>query len=136
MSTPSNPPLEVGLPDEKGNGVREAWSGLGYLQVCCRVRNSLVRLYELNSMKGPNESHPDIWIPTFGEDCGGDEADGFFVHPGYPNAIRIPSGGSGRFWIEFEHGKWLFPRTETGDFKLLNRDVTDFATRIFGTGIR
>lgn len=120
MSMPKNPPLEVGLPDKTGNGVREAWSGPGYLKVCCCVRNSLVRLYDSDNLKRPNAPPSDDRIPSFDENCGEDEADGFFVHPKYPNAIRIPNGGSGRFWIELStvNGYFREPKAVASSFSI------------------
>ena len=103
---PTNPPLDIGGVDEKGTW--QSWAEPYHLEICCRVRESLVRLCHLKSGEDPNT--PDFWNPKFDEDCTDDESEGFFEHPLLPSPIRIPNAGCGRFWIEFEYGKWLYPR--------------------------
>jgi hypothetical protein len=71
-------------------------------------------------------------MPEFDVDCGEDERDGLFVHPEAPNGILIPNAGCGQFWVEFEYGKWLYPRLKGRSVNLLSPAVTNLATKIFG----
>ncbi len=126
---PTNPPLDIGGVDEKGTW--QSWAEPYHLEICCRVRESLVRLCHLKSGEDPNT--PDFWNPKFDEDCTDDESEGFFEHPLLPSPIRIPNAGCGRFWIEFEYGKWLYPRPKNDGVALLAPEVTRLAAETFGT---
>ena len=115
---PTNPPLDIGSVDEKGTW--QSWAEPYHLEICCRVRSSLVRLCYFKQGE-------------FDEDCTEDESEGFFEHPLLPSPVRIPNAGCGRFWIEFEYGKWLYPRPKNDGVALLAPDVTRLAAEIFGT---
>jgi hypothetical protein len=128
---PTHPPLEIGGIEK--DGTWQAWTAHYHLGIHCRVRNSLVRLCYLKSGEDPNGPLPEIWIPMFDEDCSEDELDGFFEHPLSPSPIRVPKAGCGRFWIEFEYGKWLYPKLKNDSVVLLDLDVTRLATETFGT---
>jgi hypothetical protein len=127
---PSNPPLNVGFPE---NGVWQPWSKPYWLQIVIRVRNSLVRLYYPQRNDDPESLRRGYRIPPFDQDCDENELDGIFQHPDYPEAIGVPYGGCGRFWVEFEYGKWLYPKLEGGCLRLLHPDLTRLAIDTFGT---
>lgn len=42
------------------------------------------------------------------------ESLGVFANPWTGERIEVPGAGSARFWVQFEFGKWLFPRLEHG----------------------
>jgi len=125
---PTNPPLEIGSVGEKGTW--QSWTGPYHLKIGCRVRASLVCLCVLTDPCLP----PDIEAPTFDEDCADDWTDGFFEHPLLPSPKRIRNAGRGRFWIEFEYGKWLCPRLKNDGVALLAPGVTRLAEETFSTG--
>ena len=129
--TPSNPPLNVGFPDK--DGIWQPWTEPYWLQAGVRVRNSLVRLYYPQSNEDPESLRRGYKIPPFGQDCDENELDGVFQHPDHPEAIVVPYGGCGRFWVEFEYGKWVYPKLEGGCLRLLNPNLTTLATDTFGT---
>jgi len=134
---PANPPLNIGCADKGGNW--QSWTGPYHLQICCHVRRSLVRLSLFKPGDAPNAPLTDIAnfitdnTPQFDEDCTEDERDGLFVHPNARDGIVIPNAGCGTFWVEFEYGKWLYPRLKGDDLALLDPAVTDLARRTFET---
>ena len=75
----------------------------------------------------------DVFISVFGEDFAEDESDGFFEHPLSPSPIYVAGASCARFWIEFEHGKWLYPRLRNGSVAALDQNIIDLATEVFGT---
>jgi hypothetical protein len=135
---PRHPPCDVGYIDGKSWRVIDRPHAL---EICCRVRRRVVRLYSL-------ESPDDLRRPLdfskvqfrFDEDCDAkEERDGLFVHP-EAGPLCISHAGSGTFWIEFRYGKWLFPRLtgnpteikETG-IRILNQSTIDLAQKAFET---
>jgi hypothetical protein len=130
QAVPSHPPLKVGyVKDGAWQPMDEAY----HLELRCRVRENIVRLYLLGS---PDDLHrpPDIanYRPSFDEHCPASERCGLFVHP-ETGPIRIENAGCGRFWVEFNYGKWLFPRAEGGDVNVLDESVVTLAHTIFNT---
>jgi hypothetical protein len=127
---PVNPPLEVG---HVKDGAWQPMDGPYYLQIQCRVRDNVVRLYTLESPDELNRP-ADIakYRPRFDEDCSASENVGLFVHP-ETGPIWIKNAGCGKFWIEFNYGKWLFPRASFGDVSVLNKSVVSLAETTFDT---
>jgi hypothetical protein len=128
---PTHPPLDVGAVDKNGDWQR--WEEAYYLAIRCRVRNCAVRLCPLKIGEDPNHRPVDAYIPTFDEDCAEDELDGLFEHPLPSDPILIRNAGCARFWIEFEYGKWLYPRLKNNGVDVLDQAVVNAATDIFGT---
>ena len=126
---PLAPPCAVGyVENDTWKPMTEAY----HLEICCRVRDHVVRL---SMIGGEEELHepPDFskWQPTFDEDCSADEREGFFVHP-QKEGIRIPNAGSGTFWIEFRYGKFLFPLLRNNSLNLLDDSIVQSARKTFG----
>ncbi len=51
-------------------------------------------------------------VPFFGRPCSPNDRLGVFTNPSTSEVIEVPNAGCVRFWIEFEYGKSLFPRTK------------------------
>jgi hypothetical protein len=131
VGVPRNPPLDIGHVE---NGAWKKTNDPYHLEIRCRVRARIVRLYSLRSeeaLHGPPASA--TFEPIFtDEDCDLDEHDGLFVHPEI-GAIRIPNAGCGTFWIEFNYGKFVFPRVKDKGVNLLEESIVNLATATFGT---
>jgi len=105
-----------------------------HLEIRCRVRSHVVRLYDLRSADELNRP-PDFANPTppmFDEDCSADENDGLFVHP-EAGVLRIAGAGCASFWVEFNYGKFVFPRLEDRGVELLDRRIVLLARDALGT---
>jgi hypothetical protein len=71
-------------------------------------------------------------LPRYGEPWNDGPENGFFSNPHNAKTIKVPHAGCARFWIEFQLGKFLFPRIKDDDLELLNRDIVVEAEQIFG----
>jgi hypothetical protein len=71
-------------------------------------------------------------IPDFGEPCESPIDRGFFRDPWMNTAIEIPHAGCARFWIEFELGKFLFPKI-SGSLDLADPALLALTESIFET---
>jgi len=94
-----------------------------HLRIGCRVRAHAV---SLSGVDRPSAPRPF-------EDCAETETMGFFTDPHTGKEIQAPGGGCARFWIEFELGKWLFPKIENGDLRVLNPRLEKLAVKCFRT---
>jgi|SRR5215472_784611 len=56
---------------------------------------------------------------------------GIFRDPRTGATIQVADAGCARFWIEFEFGKWIFPRVN-GDLTLLHPSIVNLARNAFG----
>lgn len=129
-AVPAVPPLAVGYVEN------DTWKPIveGYnLEIRCRVRGSIVRLYHLESEKDLVEP-PDFTKirPRFAEDCSAEEREGIFVHP-ETGAFRIANAGCGTFWVEFKHGKFVFPRLRNESINVLDDSILALARKAFDT---
>ncbi len=70
--------------------------------------------------------------PSFGDLCDEVAESGVFQNPHDGAVIRVPGIGSAHFWLEFELGKFLFPRIAGGDLDILAPAVVSDAESIFG----
>jgi hypothetical protein len=125
---PSNLPFAVGyVEDETWKPMVDAYN----LEIRCRVRDNIVRLYLLESEDDLHQP-PDFTKigPRFDEDCSVDEREGIFVHP-ESGAIRIPNAGCATFWIEFKLGKFIFPRLRNGGVNVLDESIVTLARKAF-----
>lgn len=125
---PPTPPLAVGYVE---NDAWKPMAGPYHLEIRCRVRSTIVRLYSLESEDDLHQP-PDFskYQPRFDEDCPADERGGIFVHP-ESGAFRVPNAGCGTFWIEFKFGKFIFPRLRGNDINVLDKSVVALARKAF-----
>jgi hypothetical protein len=126
---PSSPPFAAGYVEDN------TWKplvGAYHLEIRCRVRSNIVRLFMLKSEEELHQP-PDVtrWQPRLDEDCSIDESEGIFVHPEV-GAIRIPNAGCGTFWIEFKYGKFIFPRLSDNNVNVLDDAIVAMAQKTFG----
>jgi hypothetical protein len=130
VGAPRNPPLDIGHVEN------DAWKKMDdpyHLEIRCRVRARIVRLFRLQSEeqlhRPPASANMEL---IFDEDCDLNEHDGLFVHPEL-GAIRIPNAGCGTFWIEFNYGKFIFPRVKDKSVNLMQESIVNLAKTTFGT---
>jgi len=127
---PSAPPLQIGYVE--GSSWKKAMDGAYHLEISCRVRAHTVGLSHFEreeDMHGP----PDIskYRPRFDEDCSDEKQPGLFFHPEL-GAVRIPNASCASFWIEFNYGKFIFPRASAGSVSVLSDSVLNLARKTFG----
>lgn len=125
---PPAPPSVIGYVE---NDKWKPMVGAYHLEIRCRVRSGIVRLYSLESEDDLHQP-PDFtkFQPRFGEDCSTDEREGIFVHP-ESGAFRIQNAGCGTFWIEFKFGKFIFPRLRNNSVNVLDDSVVALARKAF-----
>jgi hypothetical protein len=70
--------------------------------------------------------------PPFGSPCPSGKRDGIFLHPTTGEAMNVPGAACARFWIEFQFGKWLFPRVGES-LNVLEPSILANAIGCFGT---
>jgi hypothetical protein len=128
---PASPPLRIGF--DEGNGWKAFEGEQCCMEVACCVRSNIVRLYLLESEDDLHRP-PDFaaYRPRYDEDCTTAERDGLFVHPEL-GAIRISNAGCAMFWIEFNYGKFVYPRANGSDVNVLSGEVVRLARSTFGT---
>jgi hypothetical protein len=125
---PAAPPLQVGYVEGS------AWKAMDTeydLEIRCRVRTHTVGLTHIDredDVHGP----PDIskYRPIFDENASNEQRSGLFIHPEI-GVIRIPKAACASFWIEFNYGKFVFPRAPTGSVDLLSTGVLKLARTAF-----
>jgi hypothetical protein len=96
--------------------------------VSCNVRPVPVSTSAWDVEAGPNLRN----VPLFGTPWNGESTTGIFPNPWTGEAIEVPDAGSARFWIEFEFGKFIYPRIEKG-LDLLNPLLVEKAVECFQT---
>lgn len=110
----------------------KAIDGAYHLEIRCRVRANVVRLDMLDSEDDLHRP-PDFanYRPNRDEDCSpADYPDGLYVHPEI-GAFKVPHAGCGMFWIEFNYGKFVFPRLKEGSVNVLADSVVVLARTVF-----
>lgn len=74
----------------------------------------------------------------FGQPCFPASQTGTFTHPKTGSPIEVPGAGCARFWIEWEFGKWVFPKI-ADSFDVLEPTILEaaetFHTRFAQAGI-
>jgi hypothetical protein len=76
-----------------------------YYGVRCLLRPIVVSMSDWH-----DEAAAGRTVPSFGNACDPKQRTGYFVHPNSLKILKVPEAGSARFWIEFEFGKFLFPK--------------------------
>jgi hypothetical protein len=98
-----------------------------HLSVSCQRRSQLVSTSDLHSEAGSSRQA----IP-FDDDCDDSNNLGLYSHPQTQELIQVPGAGCAQFWIQFQLGKFLFPKIENGDLQVLNPRLVDLAENCFG----
>jgi hypothetical protein len=94
--------------------------GVPYVEnyVCtvrCELRPEAVSTSAWDLEAGPNRHD----IPEFGSVCTNDVRNGIFPNPWTGDAIEVADAGCARFWIEFEFGRFIYPKIIDG-FEVLS----------------
>ena len=97
------------------------------ITVTACVRSRPVSLSDLHEESGSKRKRE-----PFDEDCDKRVLSGLFTHPNTLKVIEVRRAGRGRFWIEFELGKFLFPKIRGGNLSILNPRITKLAKHCFG----
>lgn len=71
-------------------------------------------------------------VVSYGELCTAPAITGVFSNPCNLEVIEVPDAGSARFWVQFEFGKFLFPKIADGNLELLDPTIVEAAATIFG----
>jgi len=74
--------------------------------VSCERRPVAVSTSAWDSEAGPNTRD----IPEFGSVCKNKIRNGIFPNPWTGDVIEVANAGCARFWIEFEFGKFIYPK--------------------------
>jgi hypothetical protein len=68
---------------------------------------------------------------VFGDQKGPIQPNGVFTNPWTGQRVEVPGAGSARFWVEFQFGKWLFPRIND-NFDILSPALVATVEKCFG----
>lgn len=96
--------------------------------VRCEVRPNAVSTSAWDVEAGPNTRR----IPTFGSECDGEIKNGIFPNPWTGEVIEVAGAGCARFWIEFEFGKFIYPKV-TDSLNVLSPPIALRAEQCFRT---
>ena len=96
--------------------------------VRCELRPEPVSTSAWDVEAGPNTRN----VPTFGSACKNAVRDGIFPNPWNGHVIEVADAGCARFWIEFEFGKFIYPKI-SGDFDVLSSPIVSGAEQCFRT---
>jgi hypothetical protein len=74
--------------------------------VSCNIQPTPVSTSAWDVEAGPNVRN----VAHFGSIWNGESTIGIFSNPWTGEVIEVPNAGSARFWIEFEFGRFLYPK--------------------------
>jgi len=94
--------------------------------VRCELRPEAVSTSAWDVEAGPDTRN----VPTFGSACKDAVRVGIFPNPWTGGAIEIEDAGCARFWIEFEFGKFIYPKV-TDSFEVMSPAIVLGAERCF-----
>lgn len=98
----------------------------------CTVRCEL-RPEAVSTSAWDIEAGPNTWnIPVFGSECKNAVANGIFPNPWTGDVIEVADAGCARFWVEFEFGKFIYPKV-TDRFEVMSPAIVSGAERCFRT---
>jgi hypothetical protein len=101
-------------------------------QVACCLRAEVVSTSYWDAETYQGDETLGYEVPFFGEPWDSTDRTGIFHDPSTGAMIKVPNTGCARFWVEFEFGKWLFPRIE-GNFDVLEPSIVRCAELSFGS---
>ena len=76
--------------------------------VSCNIRPAPVSTSAWDIEAGPNVRN----VLPFGSPWNGESHKGIFPNPWTGEVIEVPNAASARFWIEFEFGKFIYPKID------------------------
>jgi hypothetical protein len=87
-----------------------AYEGDCVCTVRCELRPEAVSTSAWDVEAGPNTRN----VPTFGSVCEDVVKNGIFADPWTGKAMEVANAGCARFWIEFEFGRFIYPKVTDG----------------------
>ncbi len=96
--------------------------------VRCELRPEAVSTSAWDLEAGPNLRD----VPDFGSACNAKSGLGIFPNPWTGAAIEVADAGCARFWIEFEFGRFIYPRVN-GDLEIMDSTLVTWAEHSFQT---
>jgi hypothetical protein len=102
--------------------------GRYFVGVTCFVSSTLRSTSDYHDESGVRKR-----VVPYGRPCTRRATTGIFTNPHNLEIIEIPNAGSARFWVQFELGKFLFPKIVNDDLELLNPKIVEAAEGAFGT---
>ncbi len=96
--------------------------------VRCELRPEAVSTSAWDLEAGPSRRD----IPEFGSVCKNEIRDGIFPNPWTGDVIEVADAGCARFWIEFEFGKFIYPKI-TDSLEVLSPPIVLGAEQCFRT---
>lgn len=96
--------------------------------VRCELRPEAVSTSDWDEEVGPNTRN----VPMFGSPCKNAVRKGTFPNPWTGEVIEVPDAGCARFWIDFEFGKFIYPKV-TDSLDVMTPAIVLGAQRCFRT---
>ncbi|MGH9590272.1 MAG: hypothetical protein ACRD25_07740 [Terracidiphilus sp.] len=96
--------------------------------VSCELRPEAVSTSAWDVEAGPLTRN----VPAFGSVCTNAVRTGIFPNPWSGEVIEVANAGCARFWIEFEFGKFMYPKV-TDSFQVLSPLILSGAEQCFRT---
>ena len=94
----------------------------------CELRPKAVSTSAWDLEAGPNIRN----VPMFGSDCESEMGVGIFPNPWTGEVIEVEHAGCARFWIEFEFGRFIYPKMSKG-IEAFNPAIVAVAEKCFYT---
>jgi len=94
----------------------------------CELRPEVVSTSAWDVEAGPNTRN----VPAFGSVCENAVKNGIFPDPWTGNVIEVANAGCARFWIEFEFGRFIYPKVTNG-LDVFSSAIVSGAERCFYT---
>jgi len=94
----------------------------------CELRPEAVSTSAWDVEAGPNTRD----VPTFGSVCKNPIRNGTFPNPWTGDVIEVADAGCARFWIEFEFGRFIYPKV-TDSLEVMSPEIVLGAERCFRT---
>jgi len=96
--------------------------------VRCELRPETVSTSAWDVNAGPNTRN----VPTFGSVCKNAAENGIFPNAWTGDVIEVADAGCARFWIEFEFGKFIYPKL-TDNLEVMSPALVLGAEKCFRT---
>jgi hypothetical protein len=96
--------------------------------VRCELRPEAVSTSAWDVEAGPNTRN----VPTFGSTAKGAIRNGVFPNPWTGEVIEVADAGCARFWIEFEVGRFIYPKM-TDSLEVMSPAIVSGAEQSFQT---